>query len=165
MFKKKVRACLEIVNRSNKTGQKIWVWEKRVRGLGGPDKISLLVSALGLQRFHPQQFKYKLLTVTLGLELHCHSLHWFTLSHGINFELKAPSLQFRFRLQLRINSNGKDITGLQNVVKAVKKKKFPKQTVSPGSRGKKGGTGSHATCDGAFVQLHSTATQRVRLHD
>lgn len=43
--------------------------------------------------------------------------------------------------------------------------KFPKKTASPGSWGKKGGTGSHATCDGAFVQLHSTATQRLRLHD
>lgn len=100
------------MNRSNKTGQKMWVWEKRVRGLQGADKIFLLVSALEFQRFHPQQFKYKLLTVTLGLELHCHSLHWVTLSHGINFELKAPSLKSRFRLQLRINSNGKDIAGL-----------------------------------------------------
>lgn len=56
--------------------------------------------------------------------------------------------------------------GLPKIVKAVKKPtKFSRKSASPGSWEKKGGTGSHATCDGAFVQLHSTATQRVRLHD
>lgn len=74
MFKKKVITYLEIANLSNKTGK-----------LGGADKIFLLVSALELQRSHPHQFKYRLLTVTLDLKQCGHSLHWFTLSHGINF--------------------------------------------------------------------------------
>lgn len=68
-------------------------------------------------------------------------------------------------MQLPVNLNGKDIPGLENVVNRLKKEKFPKKTASPGKRVKKRGTGSHATCDGAFVQLHGTATQRVRLHD
>lgn len=75
MFKKRLSTYLEIASLSDEASKKMWIWEKRGRGLGGADKMFLLVSALELQRSHPHQFKYRLFTVTLDLQQCGHSLH------------------------------------------------------------------------------------------